>query len=293
MLTYLECLELCPRDSSNKLSVVIKHGQCRISSTKVVSPYYFLVECVHHHNYLHLIMSNYTPIEADEIVPDAEPAPAYSQPTVGQVAAESSAVSGQMVSEPINQDRTWVQRLSESSHPVALLFYIFFRLAPIFMYIFGTLILRIFTKKSRFILHFITLILLVSADFWNLKNISGRLLVGLRWWNDTSLKEGSALFENVWVFESADPNRYINPIDSKVFWLLLYAQPAAWGVLAIMAVLKFELLYLVLVVISMSLSLTNAVAFTKCDKFGKANVIANNIFSRATGSLLTRFNPFA
>lgn len=235
-------------------------------------------------------MANYTAIEADEIVPDTPLVPPkYIPPSnSGPV-----PVSGSMATEPVIQERTWAQRLKESSHPIALLFYIFFRLAPIFTYIFGTLILSIFTSKSKFILHFIMLILLVSADFWNLKNISGRLLVGLRWWNDTNMKEGSTLFENVWVFESADPNRYINPIDSKVFWTLLYVQPAAWAVLAIMAVLKFELLYLVLVIISISLSLTNAVAFTKCDKFGKANTIANDIFSRATGGLLARFNPFA
>lgn len=236
-------------------------------------------------------MSQYTAIEPDEIVPDVVATP----PIIPQPADYSRApVSGTMATEPTGiQPRTWSQRLKESSHPIALLCYIFFRLAPIFMYVFGTLVLSIFTSKSKFILHFIMLILLVSADFWNLKNISGRLLVGLRWWNDTNIKEGSLEFENVWVFETADPNRYINPIDSKVFWTLLYVQPAVWVVFAIMAVLKFELLYLVLVVISISLSLTNAVAFTKCDKFGKANLIANDIFSRATGGLLSRFNPFA
>lgn len=235
-------------------------------------------------------MSNYTAIAADEIVPDTEPVnPNYSQSTN----FSTRPISGSMATEPVVRERTWTERLKESSHPIALLFYMFFRLAPIFMYIFGTLILSIFTNKSKFILHFIVLILLVSADFWNLKNISGRLLVGLRWWNDTNIKEGSTQFENVWVFESADPNRYINPIDSKVFWTLLYVQPAAWAVLAIMAVLKFEFLYLVLVVISFFLSITNAVAFTKCDKFGKANLIANDIFSKATGGLLSRLNPFA
>ncbi|SGZ49752.1 CIC11C00000001842 [Sungouiella intermedia] len=238
-------------------------------------------------------MSQYTAIEPDEIIPDVEVAPSKNNTSSNLTSAPVSGMMASATYQPANQERTWSQRLRESSHPIALLCYIFFRLAPIFMYIFGTIILSIFTSKSRFILHFIILILLVSADFWNLKNISGRLLVGLRWWNDTNVKDGSLQFENVWVFESADPNRYINPIDSKVFWTLLYVQPAAWAVLAIMAVLKFELLYLVLVVISISLSLTNAVAFTKCDKFGKANLIANDIFSRATGGLFSRLNPFA
>lgn len=231
-------------------------------------------------------MSQYTAIESDE-------APSGLNASREANTANPPTRNAQDITDPANW--TLYQRLKESSHPVALLFYITFRIAPIFIYIFGNLILGFITKNNKFILHFIILVLLISADFWNLKNISGRLLVGLRWWNETNFVKNSpnGEFENVWVFESADPNRIINPIDSKVFWILLYGQPAAWLVLGIMAILKFEFLYLILITISVSLSLTNAVAFTKCDKFGKANNLATDLFSRATGGLLTRLNPFA
>lgn len=239
------------------------------------------------HSYLENTMSGYTQIEADE--PSVDANPYYNG------ASQPAPVSGNMAPAPAenNEEWTWLRKLKESSHPVALMFYIVFRLSPIFTYIFGNMIISIFISKNKFILHFIVLTLLVSADFWNLKNISGRLLVGLRWWNETNKKEGSTTFENVWVFESADPERYINPIDSKVFWILLYVQPVAWTILAVMAVLKLELLYLVLIIISLSLSLTNATAFTKCDKFGKANSMATDIFSRTTGGIWKRFNPFS
>lgn len=46
---------------------------------------------------------------------------------------------------------------------------------------------------------FILVVLLLAADFWNVKNVSGRLLVGLRWWNESSA-DGSS----IWVFETAD-----------------------------------------------------------------------------------------
>lgn len=222
-------------------------------------------------------MSSYTPIQ-----PDTE---SYGANTVNATA------NGQIpVTAP---PETLLQRLKQSSHPVALLFYILFRLGPIFMYIFGNFIIGIAVRKNRFILHFIMIILLVAADFWNLKNIAGRLLVGLRWWNETNLIDGTGEFENVWVFETADPNRYINPIDSKVFWVLLYGQPVGWIVLSLMAVLKFEFLYLLLNIIAILLSVTNALAFTKCDKFGKANNLASLMFSSATGNLFNRLNPFA
>ncbi|KAF6062702.1 hypothetical protein FOB64_002970 [Candida albicans] len=263
--------------------------------------------------------SSYTAIEPDEPL---DSPPSYSandhntttntttsnpstQPYVNQPQADQPQQPGTSSSfEP----RTLLQRLKESSHPIALLFYIFFRVSPIVTYIFGTIVIHQFTSKNTFILHFIVLILLVAGDFWNLKNISGRLLVGLRWWNETTLIEsengngnGNASgqvgesakdFENVWVFETADPNRYINPIDSKVFWLLLYGQPVAWVVLGVLAVLKLQFLYLLFIIVATSLSMTNAMAFTKCDKFGKANNFANDVFTRAAGSMFNNFNPF-
>lgn len=229
-------------------------------------------------------MSGYAPIEPD--VPIANVSGNMANGVLGNTGGTGNALS----LDP--NEWTLYQRLKESSHPVALLFYIVFRILPIFIYIFGTFFIGFITEKNRFILHFITLILLNAADFWNLKNVSGRLLVGLRWWNEINQIDKSGNFENVWVFETADPNRYINPIDSKVFWILLYAQPLSWMFLGFLAVLKLQFLYLLLIIITVSLSLTNAIAFTRCDKFGKANDVANGIFARARSSLFSRFNPF-
>lgn len=192
------------------------------------------------------------------------------------------------------QPTTFYERISQSSHPVCLVCYMFFRGAPLFIYLFGNLFIGFITKQNQFIFLFITVILLVCADFWNLKNIGGRLLVGLRWWNETiPIENQPGEFENVWVFELADPTRYINPIDSYMFWLLLYVVPVVWGVFAFLALVRFEFLYLILVVVAISLSCTNAMAFTKCDKFGKANLVANDVvgsmFSRVGGNVLGRF----
>ncbi|CAI5757382.1 unnamed protein product [Candida verbasci] len=232
-------------------------------------------------------MSNYTRIEADEPltetpqIPLEAPSPQqYEQGPIG-------------VAQPLNHPTSWVQKLKQSSHPIALLFYMFFRISPIVIYIFGNIVISLIASNNKFIIHFITIILLISADFWNLKNISGRLLVGLRWWNEIEKIEGEeGEFENVWVFESCDPTKYINPIDSKVFWLFLYLNPIAWFVLGFLALLKFQFLYLLLIVIALFLSITNGLAFTKCDKFGKANNIANDIFSKASGTIFSRLNPF-
>lgn len=42
-------------------------------------------------------------------------------------------------------------------------------------------------------------VLLAALDFWVVKNVSGRILVGLRWWNEIN-----DLGESVWKFECLD-----------------------------------------------------------------------------------------
>lgn len=55
--------------------------------------------------------------------------------------------------------------------------------------------------SDSFITSFVFVILLLSADFWTVKNITGRLMVGLRWWNYVD-DEGASH----WVFESRKVN---------------------------------------------------------------------------------------
>ena len=68
--------------------------------------------------------------------------------------------------------------------------------ASLLVYILG---LRLLT--SNFVMIFIITILLLAMDFYYLKNIAGRRLVGLRWWNEVDTATG----DGRWVFESADP----------------------------------------------------------------------------------------
>lgn len=52
---------------------------------------------------------------------------------------------------------------------------------------------------SSFVIIFVVTVLLAALDFWVVKNVSGRILVGLRWWNEIN-----DLGESVWKFESLD-----------------------------------------------------------------------------------------
>lgn len=94
------------------------------------------------------------------------------------------------------------------------------------------------------IMIFIITILLLAADFYYLKNIAGRRLVGLRWWNEVDPSTG----ESKWVFESSEPGtKVINATDSRFFWLALYVQPIWWILMAVLAIVRFQLLWLPLV----------------------------------------------
>jgi hypothetical protein len=50
---------------------------------------------------------------------------------------------------------------------------------------------------SSYVLSFVFVVLFLAFDFWVVKNISGRLLVGLKWWNEV-LEDGSSK----WNFDS-------------------------------------------------------------------------------------------
>ncbi len=63
------------------------------------------------------------------------------------------------------------------------------------------ILLDFFTREA---IAYLVVIILGSADFWTTKNIAGRILVGLRWWNE--VKEDGT---EVWIFESKNESNNI------------------------------------------------------------------------------------
>ncbi|KAI4850283.1 golgi apparatus membrane protein-like protein tvp23 [Aureobasidium sp. EXF-8845] len=173
-----------------------------------------------------------------------------------------------------------------SSHPITLLCFLGFRLSSLLTYLFG-----LYFSKN-YVLIFIITIILLAIDFYYLKNIAGRRLVGLRWWNEVNAQSG----DGNWVFESADPEaRQINATDKRFFWLALYSQPVSWVALGIVAIFRLHFIWLSLVVIAIVLAVTNTLAFSRCDKFSQATNIATGAFSASGlasnlgGAVLGRF----
>lgn len=163
--------------------------------------------------------------------------------------------------------------LKQSSHPIALIFHMAFRLASILVYWLSGLV----TKNT--VLVFVLVILLVAFDFWTVKNVTGRLLVGLRYWNETKADGTSE-----WIFESREPGRPANPVDSRIFWIVLYATPVVWMVSTFLAIFS-SLFWLPITIIALILSSANLIGFMKCDRDAKAkwSGYATNALGNAAG----------
>ncbi|XP_050541951.1 uncharacterized Golgi apparatus membrane protein-like protein CG5021 isoform X2 [Daktulosphaira vitifoliae] len=173
-------------------------------------------------------------------------------------------------------------------HPYVSFFHLFFRVSALVVYFFG----GIFSQS--FITLFVLIILLLSMDFWTVKNITGRIMVGLRWWNYVD-DDGVSH----WVFE-ARKNR-INPSESRIFWAGLWSVTAMWVLFFIISFFSINFKWLLLVSIALTLNIANLYGYIKCkngnqENFGISSMASNFIFQnfgkmRETMSSLNGMSP--
>eukprot|EP01083_Nonionella_stella_P221014 790114_1 len=151
--------------------------------------------------------------------------------------------------------------MNQDSHYFAQIFTVVFKIIAMVTYILG----GVFNLEFRMTL--IICVLMLAADFWAVKNVTGRLLVGLRWWNKVN-DDGTT----EWVFESAPPDWHGHPQDARVFWWSLYATPLLWLLLALSALFGFHFGWLILVLVAVVLSGSNAIGYFKCRKDAKKKI---------------------
>ena len=121
--------------------------------------------------------------------------------------------------------------------------------------------------SDNFVFVFVLCILLLVCDFWTVKNITGRLLVGLRWWSYVK-EDGS----NQWVFESLEDMAEISPSDSTIFWTALYATPIVWAVFLVIELLRFEFQWTLIVVVALVMNGANIIGYVRCSQDAKQKV---------------------
>lgn len=124
------------------------------------------------------------------------------------------------------------------------MFHVVFKIAAVAVYLFGG-----FFFHEAFIGIYVALILLVSMDFWTVKNVTGRLMVGLRWWNFID-DEGNSH----WVFENkhakSDSDKSLTDArptssDAALFWAALTVAPVLWFFLLLVALFRLNIQYFV------------------------------------------------
>eukprot|EP00485_Elphidium_margaritaceum_P008174 CAMPEP_0202685874 /NCGR_PEP_ID=MMETSP1385-20130828/1707_1 /ASSEMBLY_ACC=CAM_ASM_000861 /TAXON_ID=933848 /ORGANISM="Elphidium margaritaceum" /LENGTH=218 /DNA_ID=CAMNT_0049340343 /DNA_START=33 /DNA_END=686 /DNA_ORIENTATION=+ len=161
-------------------------------------------------------------------------------------------------------------------YPQAAFFTVFFKTFAVFGYVFG----EFFTYN--FILIFVFVILCLACDFWTVKNVTGRLLVGLRWWNhvkedgSTEWKfESKAQSQSQADLESQAPATGNNKKDSRLFWTSLYLTPCIWILLCVACVVKFNVKWLPLTLVGIALNGAQLWAYWKCQRDAKAQTKSN------------------
>ncbi|KAH9944444.1 DUF846-domain-containing protein [Epithele typhae] len=146
--------------------------------------------------------------------------------------------------------------VSRSAHPTVLFFLYAFRSAALAVYILCGFFI------SSYVLSSVIVVVLLAMDFWNCKNVAGRRLVGLRYWNQVD-DDG----ESYWVFESRD--------------VAVYTFPVAWVALLIVALIS-NLSFVPLVILALVFNVTNAIGFTYADRDAKQKW-ANNLAASSWG----------
>ncbi|GAB6025942.1 hypothetical protein CHUAL_011911 [Chamberlinius hualienensis] len=180
-------------------------------------------------------------------------------------------------------DQTSPQNKRRLRHPAAAAFHVAFRLLAIIVYLFCGWF------SSNFIASFVIIILLLSADFWTVKNVTGRLLVGLRWWNYID-DDG----KSHWVFESRKESDQIqiSAADSRIFWMALFLAPILWLVFFFVTVFGLNLKWFMVVCIALTLSGANLYGYIRC-RFGQktniSNVATNFLQQQLFKNVLTSF----
>ncbi|XP_063171067.1 Golgi apparatus membrane protein TVP23 homolog A isoform X2 [Candoia aspera] len=111
------------------------------------------------------------------------------------------------------------------------------------------------------------------ATFFHLffRNVTGRLLVGLRWWNQID-EDG----KSHWVFEAkkglstvASPTE----VEARIFWLGLIICPAIWTLFFFSTLFSLKLKWLALVITGICLQTANLYGYVHCKLGGTTQTI--------------------
>lgn len=168
------------------------------------------------------------------------------------------------------------QKRGKPHRPSLLFFHFAFKGLATVLYLFAGLL------GLPFISTFVFVVILLSVDFWLVKNLSGRLLAGLRWWSVTEEDTGKM----VWRFEAwtQEERQIAYASQVNLFWAGLIVQQAFWGLLFCSAMFSLKLGWFVITVIACALNGSNLYGYVRC-RMQRQNQNNAGLWSRFTDSL--------
>jgi len=129
--------------------------------------------------------------------------------------------------------------------------------------------------------------LCLAADFWVVKNVTGRFLVGLRWRNNIDNSTG----QSNWVYESRSEEGFkrkpVLPNEFRVFWGGLIICPFFWLLFSLSCLFTLKPAWLVVCLTGLGFNGANLYGYIRC-KLGGVDAIksyANNFLGK---QLVTR-----
>ena len=120
-----------------------------------------------------------------------------------------------------------------SSRTKAMIFHCAFKLFQILFYM--------FSSKDSSVTLFLIISILIVLDFWSVKNVTGRLMVGLRWWTATD-QTGKDIYH----FESYDFKLEGDSKFSTVFWSAQLSITLFWALFLFFDIITFKLFWVYL-----------------------------------------------
>ncbi|CAL8108094.1 unnamed protein product [Calicophoron daubneyi] len=196
---------------------------------------------------------------------------------------------------------------SSSSKRIALTGHFVFKATAILVYLFCAW----FT--SSFVVPFVFVLISLALDFWFVKNISGRILVGLRWSSYTD-ENG----HTHWRFDSRpaapEPSggvqlsrrelaaRAAATNAARLFWIGLIGTPLVWSVFLLAAVFSLQFRWGLVAAMGVGMSAANLYGFSRCRlsdlSEGTSNVLSGiqskltrQVFKDLWSNMTRRSNP--
>ena len=156
----------------------------------------------------------------------------------------------------------------KSTYPMISLLTVLIKLASIISFF----LFSIFLSNEAIIMFIV--VLFGACDFWITKNISGRFLAGLRWYNLLKLETNT----EIWVFEGKNENN-ADFIDKGIFWYSLYFNDIVWIVLFLWEIIRLKFDWSFICLILIIFTFTNTYGFYR----------SSNIQQKGTNFLINKY----